>query len=589
MRVRSPHVFAVLLFACVMLLAAGCGGTADEPPTAEEGEATMTPEPAASPTPTRTPAPADLTETTPEPPPVDHSALEDIRERGELRVGVLYNALPLAGLSDNGTVRGYEADLVRNIAERWGVDVTFTQVTRQTRLAMLYSGEVDMLAAAMPHRRELEQYVEFTNSTFLGGYAVLVRADTAEQGMAILGNGAVGVADSDAVEVLNQQAEVLGFQPNVQSYTDLKEAVQALADVQVNSVVDRRENLIVHAQAEGMTLLDDYLLQEPYAFAVRHGDVALRDLLDLTLQDIIAEGQIGTIFSTAFYGLPADVFPERLGEPSFTFEDFPTDLTQDGSVLERLRGGGPLRVAGLDLADEPAPFDPQVIYDGYNRAVINEMARRWGVPVEEIPQSAGQAGLERVEAGEADLAVGLRSDRSLVGRVALSEPYYTRALGLIHLDDVRIQNVLDLELKPALAAPPTDESQSIIEDNNQLPRVTVVESYQEAYDTLKTRAVYAVVGDEYALMLMAQEDDTLALDERRYRPREYAMVLPRSDPDFLALVNFTLQDMYLDGTLDGLREQYFGPYLPGDAELDELTLEVWPGDGGYLGIGEYVQ
>ena len=65
------------------------------------------------------------------------------------------------------------------------------------------------------------------------------------------------------------------------------------------------------------------------------------------------------------------------------------------------------------------------------------------------------------------------------------------------------------------------------------------------------------------------------------------MGLPRHDPDFLSLVNFTLQDMYQDGTLDELRRQYFGPYQPPDTELEPLQMEVWPGDGSYLGIGQY--
>lgn len=586
MRGRPTVVLGALL-ATIVFLAGGCTSTPavmDPAGTPEAEPSTATP--AVMPTATRTPAAAAVG-TLPVPPPADHSALEDIRERGVMRVGVLYNYLPLEGLSDNGEVHGYEAELVRRMAERWGVEVEFVQVTRQTRLPMLMDGEVDMLAAAMPHRRELEQYVEFSNTTFKGGYAVLVRADTAEQGLGILTNGAVGTASAEATALVEAQAEELGAPVSVATFDSVEQAVSALADVKVNSVVARRENLMLHAQAEGMSLLDAYLLEEPYAFAVRRGDVALRDLVDLTLQDVIAEGEIGSIFSAAFYGLPADVFAEPLGEPAFTFEDFPSDVSVGTPVLDRLRAGEPLRVAGLGLAEAPGPFDSQTIYDSYNRAVINEMARRWDVPVEEIPQSVGQPGLDLLAAGQADLVVGLRSDRSLIGRVALSQPYYQRGLRLIHLDDVRILSVLDLELKPALAVPPVDESQDVIEDNNQLPRVTTTESFDEAYETLLSRAVYAVVGDEYALMLMAQQDDTIEVNERLYRPREFVMAAPRLDPDFLALVNFTLQDMQQDGTLDDLREQYFGAYRLEDEELEPLAVELWPGDASFLRVGQY--
>lgn len=589
MHARPSLVRITLLLALLTLLAAGCAAepTVEAVEPSEEAPPTELP---VEPTPTRTPVPAEAVSVTPVPASVEESALAGIRDRGELRVGVLYNYLPLAGLAENGDVQGYEVALARHIAERWGVEITFVQVTRQTGLPMLYDGEVDMLAAAMPHRRELEQYVEFTATTFRGGYGVLVRADTAEQGLGILGNGAVAAVGNDAAEMLAQQAEGLGFEPAVQPYDGITAAVQALADIQVNSVVARREQLMLPDQSsEGFALLEDPLLQEPYAFVVRRGDVALRDLLDLTIQDIVAAGEIGSIFSTSFYGLPADVFPEWTGEPAFTFENFPTELPEGPSVFERIQQGEPLRVSGLELAEEYGRFDSQAIYDGYNRAVVNEMARRWGVSVEEQPQSTGQAGIDRLHAGEADLVVGLRSDLGLVGQVALSEAYYSRGLRLIHLEDVNVLSVLDLEVSPSIATNPVDESQAIIEDNNQAPRVTAMESFEEAYEGLQTRAYYAAVGDEYALMLMAQEDDTIEVDERLYRPQTFVMGLPRHDPDFLELVNFTLQDMHRDGTLEELRQQYFGPYQLEDAETEPFDMEVWPGDGSYLGIGQYAQ
>src|SRR5690606_39341756 len=102
------------------------------------------------------------------------------------------------------------------------------------------------------------------------------------------------------------------------------------------------------------------------------GDVALRDLLDLTLQDIIAAGELGAIFSTAFYGQPADVFPERLGEPSFTFENFPAELSDAPAVIDRIREGAALRVAGLQLAEQYGPVDKLQPRDTQRRTLRSE-------------------------------------------------------------------------------------------------------------------------------------------------------------------------------------------------------------------------
>ncbi len=547
----------------------------------------MTPAlPGPTPTATRTPAPVAEMLQTPAPQRAAESALSAIRERGEVRVGVLFNYPPLGFLADNGQVQGYEPALIRRMAERWGVDVTFVQVTRQTRLPMLYDGEIDLIAAAMPHRRELEQYVEFSTTTFQGGYVVLVRADSGLDMVTALTSGTVGAVGSDAEQVIRQQVGEQGTAVPVEVYATPDEAAAALLNGRAVAVVGRRESLMLPAQVnEQLDLLDGFLLQEPYAFAMQRGDTPLRDLVNQTLQDLITEGEIGAIFSQNFYGQPADVFEEQPGEPVYSFESFPADVPSTPSLVERLREGATLRVAGLDLAAEPAFFDSQPIYDGYNRAVINEMARRWHVPVQEIAGSAGAEGMQMLTSGQADIVVGVRADRSLSGQVAMSQPYYTRGLRLIHRADVTVFNVLDLEFKPVYIVTPVDESRDVIEDNNQFPEIKVAESYEEAFEGLVERVVYAVVGDEYALALMAEADEEIAIDERRYRPLDYVIALPAHDSDLLALVNFTLQDMKADGTLDALREQYFGPYLPEGAELDELALEIWPGDGSFLGVG----
>ncbi len=584
---RHRWPLALILLLITGMLAA-CGGQTDAAATPTAGAtADVSPTPALTPTPTRTPLPPEAEAHTMIPPSAEESALAAIRERGAARVGVLFNYPPFGYLAEDGELRGYEVALARQIGDRWGIDIEFVQVTRQTRLPALLAGEVDFVAAAVPHLRELEQMVEFSDTTFRGGYKLMIRAESATDISSALAVGPVGVIDEDAAMAVAQDAGQRGIEVPVERYGNIGAAAAALQSGEIGSIAARREELMLAAQgSEDVTVLEPFLLEEPYAFVVRKGDVPLRDLLSLTVQDMVAEGVIGEIFSTNFYGIPADVFPERAGEPAFTYETFPVEIPQGASVIDRLRNGEPLRVAGLELADEPAAFDSQPVYDGYNRALVNELARRWNVPVTELPDTEDEVGLERLAAGEADLVAGVPSERSLVGIVALSQPTHQRGLGLIHLADVAVQGILDLNARPTVAVEPVDASRDLIEDNNQAPRVETVDSFEEGYDRLMNRSAYAVVGDEVALALMNQAEELIVMDERRYRPRDVALALPRQDPDFLALVNFTLQDMAADGTLDDLRAQYIGPYLPEDVELEPLPLEFWPGSGAYLGFGE---
>ncbi|MCC6905131.1 MAG: transporter substrate-binding domain-containing protein [Anaerolineae bacterium] len=514
------------------------------------------------------------------------SALLAIRDRGTVRVGVLYGYEPFGYLAPDGTIKGYEVELSREIAALWGVEIEFVQVTRQTRLRLLQAGDVDMLAAAVARTRDLEAEVEFSQTTFAGGYSLLVNQSSGFDSPEDLSGQAVGAEDALAFAALQAYQEDNSTQFTATEYAGIEDAVAALASGVVQAVAGRREHLMLAAQEKTDTLiLEDAVMPESYAFAVRRGDVALRDLLDLSLQQLNSAGKISPLFTANLYGYSADVFPALPGESELTLATFPVEMAEPGALLERLRTGDPLRVAGLSLSATPAVFDGQPIVDGYNRAVINEMARRWNVSVIEIPDSV-ENGFDLLAAGQADVVVGVRPSLNLLGVYAVSEPYYARGLRLIYIDDVALRGINDLEFKPSLAIPPIDISRDLIDDNNGFPQIQESESLEDAFEAVTSRGVYGVVGDEYTLYLMAQAEERLKLHPDRYRASGYAMAMSRLDPDFLALVNFTLQDMSADGTLTRLQEQYFKPYLPEGEELEAYELQPWPGDAaGYLQMG----
>jgi polar amino acid transport system substrate-binding protein len=588
--IKQIGLFAAAVMAVVML--AACKEEEPVPgPLTQSVEMTGEPQqesesPAGIPTPTRTPAPVVMNET-PVPAYVSESALKDIRENRQLRVGILYNYYPLAYLADNGQVKGYEADLLRKIAEYWEVEIEFIQVTRQTRFQMLAAGEVDIIAGAVPHRREFEQFAEFTSAIFYGGYVVAVPNDSGLDIVSAL-VGPVAVLDTEALTATADWLAQVGAAPQMRVVSGMDEALSAMSAGEITAVIARRERLLEAAEVdETVDLLDINILEEPYAFAVRHGDTALRELINLTLAEMVTANEVGRAYSANFFGLTSDhPFPERLGDPAFTFGSFPDTVLSGDSVLDRIRRGDAIRVAGLDLAEEPATFDSRPIFDGYNRAVINEMARRWNVPVTELSNSAGQAGLDLMASGGADLVMGIRPDRPLMGSVAFSPPYYQVGLRLLHVQGVDISGVEALNFKPVAVIEPLDIGEDIIRDNNlEASRPELFPDREDAFEQLLGRAIYGVIGDEYATMLMVQGDERIVMVDELYRPKNYVIALPRDDADFIALVNFTLQDMAGDGTLDHLREQYFGPYRPEGSEFEDLPIEFWPGDGSFLGVG----
>jgi len=571
------------LIAMIYVILVGCNG--NNPVTIDDG---TTPDLPSAPTPTRQPEDRGSI-ITPTPAAIESSALETIRERGVLRVGVLYNNPPFASLTDQGNLAGYEIDLMNAVGEQWGIDIEFVQVTRQTRLDMLESGAVDILAATMPQTRDLEQFVEYTDTHFQGGYALLVQSINLVDSLSDFQGGKVGVisqAGSDALLAASQRSGV-NFEPVM--YESLEEATDDLLfSGELRGVAGRREELmLVASTTDGVDVLPDLLVIEPYALAVRHGDTALRDLLNLTLQELDTAGDYSLIFSENFYRYTSDSFRTFTGEASFTFDTFPTDINSGESVVQRIRQGEPLRIAGMDLTNDPEPFDGQPIVDGFNRAVINEMARRWNVPVVEKPDSTGENGLRQLESGEADIFVGAQPDRSMVGRIAYSDPYYQRGIRVAHLEGVSVLSIGNLDFRDALALPPVSVTTDLIEDNNGFPVYAESDDLEGALEELLDRNVVALVGDEYSIILMAQSEEDLELVEDRYRPADFVMGMPVTDSQFHALVNFTLQDMQADDTLNQLRQQYFGPYVPEGEEIETPELAIWPGNAGFLNVGTF--
>lgn len=569
---RTLHLVTLL----IVVAGAACSAPTPDESLEETPLATQ------APTPTRQPENRGVP-ITPTPSPLTESSIQRIRETGTVRVGVLYNYPPFSYVDETGALQGYEYELMQTIAATWEVEVAFIQVTRQTRLEMLLAGEIDVLAATTPQDRDMDAFVDFTDPIFLGGYALLVSENDPEANIASFSGRDIGVVDPLAHQALD------GFDAQPMDFDNYDVAVAALQSGSIGAIMDRREVLMrIASSAQGVTLSNNLVVPEAYAFAVREGDTPLRDLLDLTLQQLNDEGTFSQIFSAQFYRYTADSYRTYLGENSLSINDFPDAVGSD-STIERIRSGLPVRVAGLALNEEPIPFDGQTIVDGYNRAIVNEMARRWNVPVEELPDSIAEQGLALLSDGQADIVVGVTPQRETIGQVSYSAAYYQRGVRVAHLDDVTVTGIADLDFRDALALPPTTITTDLIEDNNGFPAYQETDQLEEAYEALLERGPTALVADELTIILMGQSSEDIEIVGERYRPVDQVIAMRADDNELQALINYTIQDLEAEGILATLAEQYFGNYvLDGEAlPLPEQGILQWPGDGSYLRIGQY--
>jgi ABC-type amino acid transport substrate-binding protein len=160
--------------------------------------------------------------------------------------------------------------------------------------------------------------------------------------------------------------------------------------------------------------------------------------------------------------------------------------------------------------------------------------------------------------GLADLliaAVTVTEDRTSV--LAFSEPYFLSGSLLLVPRHSAIRDLRDV----------TGKRVAVIEGSIQegdmervAPGATRVKFWRvsEAVAALRAGTVDALAEDDILVLALAKQHPDLAAVGKPFRPRPYAVAMPRGDPELLAWVNDQLRKAKADGTFDMLWNKYFG-------------------------------
>ncbi|NDJ86917.1 MAG: transporter substrate-binding domain-containing protein [Chloroflexi bacterium] len=495
---------------------------------------------------------------------VNRSGIETLQNEGVLRVGTRFNVPPFAWLDEGGDLAGYEADIVRAIAEDIGVEVEFVQTTAETELRLLVAGEVDLLIGQQIHTKQAEEFVEFTHTYYYNQQRMVIRE--ADQGtystVSSLANQRIGVvAGSRGEEAFNLWMAQTGTGMELVRYLSQDSALDALSAGDVNGVVGELDDLKRAGRLQ-MSLIPEPIRQDPYAIAIRRHDVNLRNLLNRSLQRLMAAGTIPTLGEQWFPNEEinyAAFIPRyrNLEDDQRTVDDFPPDMPiPDRSVLAKIRAGETLRVAGLDIAEGGLYYEG--FLDPINRAIVEEMARRWGVGVTFLPDTYGQ-GVDLVANGEVDMAIGVRARWDGADRADYSVPYHYSGDRILTLEGSRFGSFNDFRMGSWIGyfqdAPQNKEYLESLDRSYSVYRF--LNSEEAVEEIFETRDIDALFGDTIRLLAFMDRYDNIpwTLQPELLGPEPFQPLVigvPRNDADFLTLVNWTLGEMFADGTLERL-------------------------------------
>lgn len=106
-------------------------------------------------------------------------AMQDIKARGVLAVGVKADYPPFGFRTPDGKIVGIEPDLARDVAKRLGVKLQLVPVTGANRMPFLEQGKIDMIIATMNDTPGREKVIDFVKPDYYAsGYNMMLPKTT---------------------------------------------------------------------------------------------------------------------------------------------------------------------------------------------------------------------------------------------------------------------------------------------------------------------------------------------------------------------------------------------------------------------------
>ncbi len=525
---------------------------------------------------TATPPPQTTT------PAIPHSAIQRIRDRGNtLIAGVKYDFEPFGFIDNSSNLVGFDVDLVRAIADLWGVKVQFVQVNSSNRLQFLANGAVDLIAASLTHTKEREAMVDFSQTYYLDGQRLLVRAAAGITDIDSLdGKTVAAIQGSTSLDNIRELVQKNNLKVSVLPFQEYPPALAALKAGQVDALTTDNAYLSRAAQNNpGLHVVGEFFSTEQYGIGMQADDSYFRDLINFTLQTLKANGAYDIIYAKWFpdaHPYPIEILP---GQWPYTFATSPTLLDKPAQTrLALIQTRGKL-LAGVKYDFPPfGSVDAQGKVQGFDVDIAHEFAKRWlgNADAVELVPVLSDTRIPFLSSGAVDLVLAsMTHTQQRDDLIDFSETYFLDGQSLLVQKASGIEDLKGLEGKTVAAVAGSTALENIVAISKERGiKITVLpfQEYPSALEALKAGQVDVLTTDSMALAQFAKANPALVIVGTPFTQEPYGIGVPRFDSAFRDQVNATLQAMQLDGTYATLYHKWFDDAFP-------YPLELWPSVG----------
>src|SRR5690242_9905665 len=234
--------------------------------------------------------------------------LEKIKSTGVLTIGTRTGSPPFAYVNKDNQWVGFTIDLVEMLvkpsvekAVGKSIRIEKKESTPPTRIPLLTSNAVDLIAGTMTDTAERRQSVDFSLTFFYTGAQFLVKKGSPIHGINdIAGKRIATQQGSTNAKILREKYP----QAQLREFPDQPAAFQALLQGQVDAYTNdgiQLAGLKVKApKPDDWEVVGDFYSEEPYGMAMRKGDAKFKAAVDAGLKQGFESGKYFEVYEKWF-------------------------------------------------------------------------------------------------------------------------------------------------------------------------------------------------------------------------------------------------------------------------------------------------
>ena len=462
---------------------------------------------------------------------------------------------PYGYKDDNGEYVGFDLDLAQEVCDRNGWTLKKQPIEWNSKDMELNSGSISCIWNGFTMNGREDDYT-WTKPYVDNSQVVVVRKDSGITQLNDLSGKVVAVqADSSALAALTgedaseENKALCATFKDLQQVGDYNSAFMNLESGAVNAIcMDIGvANYEIESRGDKFMMLEDRLSSEEYGIGFKKGNTELRDKVQATLLDMLADGTFDEIAEK--WGLEESIC-----------------LTADDEVQEETAAADNTFIVGFDAEFPPYGYkDDNGEYVGFDLDLAQEVCDRNGWTLKKQPIEWNSKDMELNSGSISCIWNGF----TMNGReddYTWTKPYVDNSQVVVVRKDSGITQLSDLSGKvvavqadsSALAAltgeDASEENLALAETFKDLQQVG---DYNSAFMNLESGAVNAICMDiGVANYEIASRGDKFVMLEDRLSSEEYGIGFKLGNTELRDKVQATLLDMLADGTFEEIAEKW---------------------------------